>query len=62
MLYLGEKDGVPYMIHALGSFGEQDGDKVRANYILEVVVSKVDLLGRSGVSLARQLTKANVYE
>lgn len=62
MLYLGEKDGVPYMIHALGSFGERDGNEVRANYILEVVVSKVDLLGRSGVSLARQLTKANVYE
>ncbi|MCH3950553.1 MAG: NlpC/P60 family protein [Acidaminococcus sp.] len=61
MIYLGEKNGTPYMIHALGSYGERTGNKVKANYVLEVVVSKVDLLGRSGKSLAEQLTKVNVY-
>ena len=61
MIYLGQKNGTPYMIHALGSYGERTGSKVKANYVLEVVVSKVDLLGRSGKSLADQLTKVNVY-
>ncbi|MDD4723049.1 MAG: NlpC/P60 family protein [Acidaminococcaceae bacterium] len=62
MLYLGERDGRPYMIHAAGSYGAQDASgNIYKNSIMQVVVSDIYLLGSSGNSLLSQMTKAINY-
>lgn len=61
MIYLGEKNGVPYMIHAASSYGKKTGQSVTRTYIKKVVVSRVDLLGGSGSSLVSQMVKLNTY-
>lgn len=58
MLTLGNTNGTPYMIHALGSFGQRTGNGVVRNRIMQVVVSKVDLLAGSGTPLVDQMTQA----
>lgn len=62
MLYLGERDGRPYMIHAVGSYGAQAADgNIYKNRIMQVIVSDIYLLGSSGNSLLSQMTKAIDY-
>ena len=63
MLYLGEKNDCPYMIHAAGSYGEMDAvGNITKNRIMQVIVSNVELLGGSGTSLLLQITKANNHK
>ena len=63
MLYLGEKNGHSYMIHAAGSYGTRDEEgHVSKNRVMRVIVSDVELLGGSGTSLLLQMTKANNYK
>ena len=62
MLYLGQKDGRPYMLHALSSYSVPTASG--ASYkkdALQVVVSDVYLSGGSGTSLMMQMTKAITY-
>jgi len=63
MLYLGEKNARPYMIHAAGSYGAKDANgTLSKNRIMQTIVSDVYLLGGSGTSLLLQMTKANNYK
>lgn len=63
MLYLGEKNSRPYMIHATGSYGAKDtAGNISKNRIMQTIVSDVYLLGGSGTSLLLQMTKANNYK
>jgi len=63
MLYLGEKNSRPYMIHTAGSYGEQDAEgNISKNRIMQTIISDVYLLGGSGTSLLLQMTKANNYK
>lgn len=63
MLYLGEKNGRSYIIHAAGSYGTRDEEgHVAKNRVMQVIVSDVELLGSSGTSLLLQMTKANNYK
>jgi len=63
MLYLGEKNARPYMIHAAGSYGEKDAEgNITKKRIMQTIVSDVYLLGGSGTSLLLQMTKANNYK
>ncbi len=59
MLTLGNANGTPYMIHSLASYGEKSSSGVVRNRIMQVVVSKVDLLGGSGTPLVDQMIQAN---
>ena len=62
MLYLGEKNGRPYMIHAAGSYGAEDANgDIYKKRIMQVIVSDIYLLGGSGNSLLSQMTKAINY-
>lgn len=62
MLYLGEADGAPYIIHALGShtrhFADGGREKVRT---MRVVVSDLSLRRYSGVSFLGALSSAKSY-
>lgn len=62
MLYLGEADGAPYVIHALGShtrhFAGGGIEKIRT---MRVVVSDLSLRRYSGVSFLGALTSAKSY-
>ena len=62
MLYLGEADGAPYVIHALGShtrhFAGGGREKIRT---MRVVVSDLSLRRYSGVSFLGALTSAKSY-
>ena len=63
MLYLGEKNGHYYMIHAAGSYGVRDTKgNISKNMIMQTIVSDVELLGGSGTSLFLQMTKAINYK
>jgi len=63
MLYLGEKNARPYMIHAAGSYGEKDAaGNITKKRIMQTIVSDVYLLGGSGTSLLLQMTKVNNYK
>jgi len=63
MLYLGEKNARPYMIHATGSYGAQDAEgNISKNRIMQTIVSDIYLLGGSGTSLLLQMTKSNNYK
>lgn len=63
MMYLGEKNGTPYMIHSLGSYGARRSDGgIYKNRVMQVVVSEVYLPGGSGNSLMSQMTKAINYK
>lgn len=62
MLYLGEKNGRPYMIHAAGSYGAEDANgDIYKKRIMQVIVSDIYLLGGSGNSLLSQMTKTINY-
>lgn len=61
MLILGNHQGEPYMIHSIASYGQPTDDGVVRNRIMQVVVSKADLLGGSGSSLLDQVTKGITY-
>ena len=63
MLYLGEKNACPYMIHTAGSYGAKDANgTLSKNRIMQTIVSDVYLLGGSGTSLLLQMTKATNYK
>lgn len=63
MLYLGQYNGRPYMIHSLGSYGAKAASGgYYKNRIMQVVVSDVYLPAGSGTSLMMQMTKANIYK
>lgn len=63
MIYLGQYNGRPYMIHSLGSYGAKTSSGgYYKNRIMQVVVSDVYLPGGSGTSLMMQMTKANSYK
>ncbi|WP_317302325.1 SH3 domain-containing protein [Acidaminococcus timonensis] len=61
MMLLGNKNGTPYMIHSLASYGVNTGDGVVKNRIMQVVVSKVDLMAGSGTPLVDQMTQCNTW-
>lgn len=61
MLILGNYQGQPYMIHSIASYGQPVEDGVVRNRIMQVVVSKADLLAGSGTSLLDQVTKGITY-
>ena len=61
MMILGNHQGQPYMIHSLGSYGQPTEDGVIKKRIMQVVVSKADLLGGSGTSILDQVTKGITY-
>jgi cell wall-associated NlpC family hydrolase len=61
MIYLGEKNGIPYIIHSLGSYGEMVNGKPQRVPVMEVVVSPVELMGRRGKTLLMLLTKATTF-
>lgn len=61
MLILGNNQGTPYMIHSIASYGQPTANGVVKNRIMQVVVSKADLLGGSGTSLLDQVTKGITY-
>lgn len=48
MMVLGNSNGTPYMIHSLASYGMETSSGVVKNRIMQVVVSKVDLMAGSG--------------
>ncbi|MDQ0203139.1 C40 family peptidase [Pectinatus haikarae] len=58
MLYLGELNNTPYIIHALGSYTENNGGQKIKQRILRVVVSDLSLNVSSGTSFASVLTSA----
>lgn len=62
MLYLGEANGAPYILHALGSHTRHDAsggrEKIRT---MQVVVSDLSLRRYSGVSFLSALTRAKAY-
>ena len=62
MLYLGSRGGMPYVIHALGSYGAKDinGDYQRMA-VMEVVVSDVLLTTRSGDAFLERFTSMQSY-
>lgn len=62
MLYLGSRGGMPYVIHALGSYGEKDlnGDYQRMA-VMEVVVSDVSLPTRSGNDFLERFISLQSY-
>ena len=63
MLYLGERNGRPYMLHSIASYGTQtDSGNIFQNNVMQVIVSDVYLLGGSGNSLLMQMTKAVNYQ
>lgn len=57
MLYLGKVDGVPYIIHALGSY-YSDGIK---QHVLQVIISDLSLKSSSGADFAAVLTSAESF-
>ena len=61
MMLLGNYKGTPYMIHSLASYGVNTGDGVVKNRIMQVVVSKVDLMAGSGTPLVDQMTQCNTW-
>ena len=61
MMLLGNKNGTPYMIHSLASYGVNTGDGVVKDRIMQVVVSKVDLMAGSGTPLVDQMTQCNTW-
>lgn len=61
MMLLGNYEGTPYMIHSLASYGVNTGDGVVKNRIMQVVVSKVDLMAGSGTPLVDQMTQCNTW-
>ena len=61
MMLLGNYKGTPYMIHSLASYGVNTGDGVVKNRIMQVVVSKVDLMAGSGTPLVDQMTHCNTW-
>ncbi|WP_303816509.1 SH3 domain-containing protein [Acidaminococcus timonensis] len=61
MMVLGNYKGTPYMIHSLASYGVNTGDGVVKNRIMQVVVSKVDLMAGSGTPLVDQMTQCNTW-
>lgn len=61
MMLLGNYKGTPYMIHSLASYGVSTGDGVVKNRIMQVVVSKVDLMAGSGTPLVDQMTQCNTW-
>lgn len=61
MMLLGNKNGTPYMIHSLASYGVNTSDGVVKNRIMQVVVSKVDLMAGSGTPLVDQMTQCNTW-
>ncbi len=63
MLYLGQYNNRPYMLHSLGSYGSKNANgSFSKNRIMQVVVSDIYLPGGSGTSLLTQMTKANTYK
>ncbi|NCD08980.1 MAG: hypothetical protein EOL98_06060 [Negativicutes bacterium] len=62
MLYLGSRGGMPYVIHALGSYGAEDlnGDYQRMA-VMEVVVSDVLLPTRSGDAFLERFASMQSY-
>ena len=61
MMVLGNYNGTPYMIHSLASYGMETSSGVVKNRIMQVVVSKVDLMAGSGTSLVDQMTQCNTW-
>ncbi|WP_308664192.1 SH3 domain-containing protein [uncultured Acidaminococcus sp.] len=62
MMVLGNYNGTPYMIHSLASYGMETSSGVVKNRIMQVVVSKVDLLAGSGTPLVDQMTQCNTWK
>ena len=63
MLYLGKRNGRPYMLHSIASYGAQtDSGNIYKNNVMRVIVSDIYLLGGSGNSLLMQMTKAVNYQ
>lgn len=58
VIYLGQSNDVPYVIHALGSY-YNDGRRITA---MKVVVSDLSLLRSSGISFLNDLTTAKVFK
>ena len=56
MLYLGEIDGIPYAIHALGSYTEDAAGNPVKQRVMQVVVSDLSLHRGNGNSFAASLT------
>ena len=61
MMVLGNYNGTPYMIHSLASYGMETSSGVVKNRIMQVVVSKVDLMAGSGTSLVDHMTQCNTW-
>ena len=61
MMVLGNSNGTPYMIHSLASYGMETSSGVVKNRIMQVVVSKVDLMAGSGTPLVDQMTQCNTW-
>ena len=62
MIYSGEKNGIPMVIHALGSKGVREKGAVRKVPVMKVVETPVEILGSSGVTLLAGVTKGIVME
>ncbi|WP_196594020.1 C40 family peptidase [Pectinatus sottacetonis] len=58
MLYLGQTNGIPYIIQALGSYTKTEDGSYSRQRILQVVVSDLSLHLSSGDSFAAALTSA----
>lgn len=62
MLYLGESNGTPFIIHSLGSHTKHRGDGAREKVpVMRVVVSDLSLRRYSGVTFLDALTSAVSY-
>lgn len=63
MLYLGSKAGRPYIIHALGSYGEKTANGYYQSVpVREVVVSDVFLTAKNGDTFLERFTAAHSYQ
>ena len=60
MIYSGEKNGIPMVIHALGSKGVREKGAARKVPVMKVVETPVEILGSSGVTLLMRVTKGIV--
>lgn len=56
MLYIGEAEGIPYAIHALGSYTEDIAGNPVKQRVMQVVVSDLSLHRGNGKSFAASLT------
>lgn len=62
MLYIGEENGVPYMIHDFHRYGVMADGKVTPVYANEVAVTPTTLLGAGGNKFIDFFTSAMMYE